>query len=160
MCSRICFFYTLLSVLPQTWNNQRHIFPCSNMETCKHNVSWWPCTLTLKTIETAWKPVTFDRASAKFKALCGSLSSLMQEKWCWGAGMKKTNTSSLPAVGSLMTPKRNGTNTQWVDFPLTTLNWRSWHWNGKVWVKVCKISCSHKRSSVILTYMVLTKTKN
>ncbi len=39
------------------------------------------------------------------------LSSLMQEKWCWGAGMKKTNTSSLPAAGSLTIPKKNGTNT-------------------------------------------------
>lgn len=64
------FFYTLLSVLPQTLNNQRQICPsCSNMGTCKHNVSWWTGTLTLKTIATAWKPVTFDRAWAKLKAL-------------------------------------------------------------------------------------------
>lgn len=98
------------------------------------------------------------------------LSSLMQEKWCWEAGMKKTNTSSLPAVGSLTTPKKNGTNTQWVYHPLKTLCWKSWHRNGQGWAKVSKISCSPMFSRTIWKKfcdldvhncnMALTKTKN
>ncbi len=82
------------------------------------------------------------------------LFSLMREKWCWGAGMKKTNTSSLPAAGSLTIPKRNGTNTLWVSAGRSLLKlpcymsglntslqsmkealwiWRAWSWHGLTW---------------------------
>jgi len=39
--------------------------------------------------------------------------SPMQVKWCWGAGTRRTSTSSPPAAGSRTTPRRSGTSTRW-----------------------------------------------
>lgn len=145
MCSRICFYFTHLEQL--NLHNQRRVFHSFS------NVSW--STRVRWFLEIPKHPVTFDTTSATFSAVSVVfLSSLMQEKWFWEAGMKKTNTSSLPAVGSLTTPKKNGTNTQWVYYPLNTLCWKSWQWNGQGWAKgfsaaPCLVE-PYERSSVIL----------
>lgn len=49
----------------------------------------------------------------------------MRAKWCWGAGTRRTNTSSQQVAGNRTIRRRSGTNIRWESFivSITPLGW-------------------------------------